>query len=95
MNKEKIVKGAKLGLNIIAGFGIELLCSAFAGSLAGSSKAGSIKKTCMAIGGFVVGGMISKQAEKYIDKEVDNLVLKLDEIKTVIDDASEGAKETT
>ena len=95
MNKEKIVKGVKLGLNIIAGFGIELLCSAFAGSLAGSSKAGSIKKTCMAIGGFVVGGMISQQAEKYIEAEVDNFVNKLDEVVTVINDASDGTKETT
>lgn len=95
MNREKVVKGIKLGLNIIAGLGIELLCSALAGNLAGTSKSGGIKKTCMAIGGMVIGGMVSAQAEKYIDTEVDNLVAKFDEIKTFVDDASAEKKEET
>ena len=95
MNKEKIIKGVKLGLNIIAGLGIELLCSALAGNLSGSSKAGSVKKACMAIGGMVIGGMVAAEAETYIDKEVDNVVAKYEEVMTVINEASEKKEQTT
>ena len=95
MNKEKIVKGAKLALSTIAGLGISILCSAFAGNVASVSKVGGIQKACMAIGGVVIGGMITQQAEKYIEAEVDNFVNKLDEVVTVINDASDGTKETT
>lgn len=88
MNKEKVISGIKLALNTITGLGISLLCSSFAGNIAGTSKSGGIKKACMAIGGAVIGGMVANQAEKYINGEVDNFVTKFDEIMKVINDAS-------
>ena len=98
MNKEKVINGVKLALNTIAGLGISFLCSALAGNVAGTSNSGAIKKACMAIGGAVIGGMVANQAEKYINGEVDNFVVKFQEVMAVINDASvdkEKAEETT
>lgn len=95
MNREKLIKGIKLGLTIIADIGISALCSALAGNIASTSRVGSIQKACMAVGGIVIGGMVSQQAEKYIDAQVDNLVTKYDEVKAVIDEASDNAQGAT
>jgi uncharacterized membrane protein YeaQ/YmgE (transglycosylase-associated protein family) len=93
MNKTKIVEGVKIALGTIAGIGITFLCSAFAGNIAGSSNAGALKKTCMAIGGAIVGRMLASQVEKYINDEVDNAVKNVDEIVSVAKTAQANTAE--
>ena len=90
MTRDKILGGFKIGLTAVAGLGITILCSAFAGSIAGQSNAGTIKKACMAIGGAVVGGILSNQAEKYINSEVDSAVQQYDELADAIKKARAG-----
>lgn len=93
MTKEQGVKLVKAGANLIVGLGITMLCSAFAGNLAGSTGAGFLKKTCMAIGGAVIGGMVVNQAEKYIEGEVDSAVEKVDKLVEMAKNAAPTAEE--
>lgn len=88
MKREKVIEGVKIALNVVVGFGITLLCGAFAGNLTNSSNVGSIKKACMAIGGTVIGGMLSQQAEKYVNNGVDETVKKIDEIVAAVNAAT-------
>lgn len=93
MNKDKVLKGVKIALKVVSNLGITLLCSAFAGGIASSTNAGSIKKSCMAFGGAIIGSMVADQAEKYIDAEVDNIVAQASEVMKVFNDATKDTSE--
>lgn len=71
MMDKKVVDGIKFVLSNVAGLGITLLCSAFAGNIVASTAGGAVKKACMALGGAVIGGMVAKQAENYISETLD------------------------
>lgn len=92
MNKETIIKGVKTTLGVVAGFGITLLCSAMAGTVSGSSNSGKIQKALMALGGAVVGGMVAKQANAYLNTEIDKIVTEVDEVVTAVKTASNQPK---
>lgn len=93
MKKEKVVEVVKVVLVTVAGLGVECLCSAFAGSVASSSNAGRLRKSLMALGGIVIGGMVASQTEKYIGTYVDNTVQQVDELVNMAKNASTTASE--
>jgi hypothetical protein len=90
MTREKILEGVKTALGMVAGIGITVLCGAFAGNVATASNAGTWKKVGMAIGGLVIGGMVSNQAEKFINAEVDTTVQQYDTVVEAIKKAKSG-----
>ena len=85
MDRDQILVGAKLALNIIGGIGVSFLCSALAGNVASACNAGPVKKTFIAIGGALIGGMAAQQAEKCINEQVDAVVDSFDKMKTFVD----------
>ena len=80
MNRDKVVKVVKVVLTTVTALGVECLCSAVAGNVASTSNAGRMRKTLMAIGGIVIGGMVASQSEKYISEYVDNTVKQVDDV---------------
>lgn len=80
MTRDKVLDITKMALTTVAAIGITMLSSAFAGTVAGSTNTGTIRKACMALGGAVIGGMVAAQAEKYIASEVDHAVKQYDDV---------------
>ena len=85
-----IVEGIKLAIGTVAGIGISMLCSAFAGNIASTTGGNGVKKICMAIGGAVLGSMLGSQAEQYIDSQVDGVVRMVSEVRGIVQAAQKG-----
>lgn len=90
MSEKKIVEGIKLAVGTVAGIGVSMLCSAFAGGIAANAGGNGVKKICMAIGGAVLGSMLGSQAEAYIDDQVDGIARMIGEVRSVIQAAQKG-----
>lgn len=95
MTRDKVLELTKVALTTVAAIGITILSSALAGNIAGSSKSGTIKKACMALGGAVIGGMVAAQAEKYIASEVDHAVKQYDDVVEAFKKAKTQTTEAT
>lgn len=91
MRDSKLVAGIKLALSTVAGIGITMLCGHFTGGIASSVGGSGIKKACMAVGGAVIAGMLTNQAEKYIAEEVDSVADLVDKLQMAGKTAEEGA----
>lgn len=90
---EKTVKFLKVVIKNVAGFGIVTICSCLAGSLASSSNAKTIKRLCMSVGGMIIGGMVTKASDEFIDEEIDNAVNFANSLMGSIERVSEVASE--
>lgn len=96
MNKEAWIKGVKFVLSALAGVGITALCGAVAGNVTQNNNMKTIEKACVGLAGLVIGGMISEQADGYIDRTVDQTVetaTNLGSVAKVIFSGSDDEKE--
>lgn len=90
MSENKIVEGIKLAVGTVAGIGISMLVSAFAGNIASNAGGNGVKKICMAIGGAVLGSMLGSQAERYIDDQVDGIARFVTDARSIVQAAQKG-----
>lgn len=67
----KIIKITKFILKNASGIGITLLCSAAAGSIVGKTNPNVFKKVLMGLGGAIIGGILVKQSDDYLEEEID------------------------
>lgn len=68
----------KTGVSIIVSVGVGAIVSNTIKSTT-PDTAGTIKKVCIGIGGFVLSSMLTDEATKYTDKKIDNTVKEIQE----------------
>lgn len=91
MEKSTIIECVKMAVGTVAGIGISMITSAFAGHISGTAGNNNpVKKVCMAFGGAVLGSMIGSYAEDYICDEIDNIVGTVGQIGDIVKSIQEG-----
>lgn len=90
---ERFAKGLKFVLKQVTAVGVTMIVSGLAGSAASNANAKGVKKACYTLAGIVLGGMLAKATDSYLDTTVDEAVTATNALMGSIQKAAEATTE--